>query len=242
MKGVEAIERYLGAQAALMRQSESPGTASRVRPFVTISRQAGAGGYSLAEALVEHFAEQEDTALFGGWQVFDRKLCEIVAEDPAYSSSMSSLLAEEYGSKTADFFGQIFGPAMDRDVLAHEVFRVVAAVATIGKCVIVGRAGSEVTRELSPGVSVRIVAPEEVRIKGVMDYYGLDERAAREEARKLDASRARLLKSHFQVDIDDPTRYDATWNTGQVPVKIIAESIGLMLVRRVEASRMVSRR
>ena len=235
MKNLENIERYLSAQAARMREKDST-SLPRVRPFVTISRQAGAGGHELAEWLVHVFAGQEDKDLFGGWQVFDRKLCEMVANNPIYSASMSGLLAEEYRTKPTDFFHQILRSTVDQRTLMNEVFRVVAAVASIGKCIIVGRAGSEVTRGLSPGVAVRLVAPEEVRIRGVMDFYGLEEKAARAEAAKLDASRARLLASHFSVDIDDPTRYDAVWNTGQVPIPAIAENVATILSHRVAAA------
>ena len=174
--------------------------------------------------------------LFGGWQVFDRKLCEMVANNPIYTASMSSLIAEEYRTKPTDFFHQILRSTVDQGSLMNEVFRVVAAVASIGKCVILGRAGSEVTRSFSPGVAVRLVAPEEVRIKGVMEFYGLkSEREACAAATKVDDSRARLLMSHFGVDIDDPTRYDAVWNTGQVPVEVVAENVATMLRDRVAA-------
>jgi cytidylate kinase len=109
-------------------------------------------------------------------------------------------------------------------------------VASIGKSIIVGRAGSEVTRGMGPAVAVRLIAPDDVRIVRAMDFYDLDERAARDKARRLDESRARLLKSHFRVDIDDPTRYDAVWNTGKTPVPAIAESIAVMLRHKVLAA------
>ncbi|MCP3973875.1 MAG: cytidylate kinase-like family protein [bacterium] len=235
MKNLENIERYLSAEAARMRERDTT-SSPRVRPFVTISRQAGAGGHDLAQSLVEVFAAQDDADLFEGWQVFDRKLCEMVARNPIYSVSMSSLLAEEYRTKTNDFFHQILRSTVDQGTVMNEVFRVVAAVASIGKCIIVGRAGSEVTRALSPGVAVRLVAPEEVRVRGVMEFYGLDEKTARAEAVKLDASRARLLDKHFGADIDDPTLYDGTWNTGQVAVPVIAENVATILRHRVAAA------
>lgn len=219
-----AMEGYLSAQAEEMR-SRDDGSEGRLRPFITISRQAGAGGHLLAAALLETFARQEDVQLFRGWQVFDRKLCEIAAENPTFSKSMSSLLAEEYRPRSDEFFRQMLGSSIDQDMLMLHVFQVVLAVASIGKSVIVGRAGSEVTRDLAQGISLRLIAPEETRIERVMERYGLDERAARSEAKKLDNSRARLLKSHFRVDIDDPTIYDAVWNTGRIPVETIAESI-----------------
>jgi cytidylate kinase len=218
------MEAYLIAHAEDMRSRED-GSEGKLRPFITISRQAGAGGHLLAGALLDTFARQEDIGLFGGWQVFDRKLCEIAAEHPTFSASISSLLAEEYRPRSDEFFRQMLGSSIDQDMLMLHVFRVVRAVASIGKSIIVGRAGSEVTRDLAQGISLRLIAPEETRIERVMDRYGLDERAARGEAKKLDSSRARLLKSHFRVDINDPTLYDAVWNTGRIPIETIAESI-----------------
>ena len=235
MKKLANIERFLTAQVA-DRGSAAGAATSRIHPFVTISRQAGAGGHELAETLLEIFAARDDVRLFGGWQVFDRRLCEIVADDPAYSKSMSSLLEEEYRTKTNEFFSQLLGPTIDQDILMRHVFEVVRAVASIGKSIIVGRAGSELTRGMGPGVAVRLVAPEEVRIRGVMEYYELDERAARDKARRLDESRARLLKKHFKVDIDDPTRYDAVWNTGETAIPAIAEAIAVTLQHKVVAS------
>ena len=48
----------------------------------------------------------------------------------------------------------------------------------------------------------------------------------------------RLLRKHFQLDIDDPRLYDVVWNTGQVPIPTIAESIALLVRRKVEAAQL----
>jgi cytidylate kinase len=235
MKRLDAIDRYLAAQAAAMRTTED-NELPDVRPFVTISRQVGAGGHRLAEALLEAFDREEDRTLFGGWEVFDRKLCELVAEHPSYEKSMNSLLSEEYRTKTDEFFQQIFGSAINQDVLIHHVFRVVNAVASLGKSIIVGRAGSEATRRLGPRVALRLVAPVDLRIERVREFYGLEERAARNEASRLDGYRARLLKRQFKVDIDDPLLYDATWNTAEAPIEGIADSVVALLRYKAEAA------
>lgn len=237
MKGVEAVERYLNTQAGALVRDPVSGIAP-VRPVITISRQAGAGGHSVAAALLERFASDADRDLFGGWQTFDRELCELVAADPKFAHHLEALLAEEYETKPADFFRQIIGAAVDRDLLAYEVFRVARSVATIGKCIIVGRAGSQLTRDMSLVVTVRIVAPEPDRIAGVMAYYGLEEGEARQRAVALDEARARLLRRHFQVDIDDPRLYDVVWNTGHLPIATIAESIAILVRRKVEAAQL----
>lgn len=228
MAQFETMERYLRAQMAKERMQPAA-TRTRIHPFITISRQAGAGGHALARALIEEFSRHEDTELFAGWQVFDRKLCEMVADDPVYTGSLESLLAEEYNRKTDEFFSHFFRSKVHQDVVMGRVFRIVRAVASIGKAIIIGRAGSEATRDMGPGVSIRLVAPEAVRVKGMMDSYGLDEDSARDEARRLDTARARLLKTHFSADIADPARYDAVFNTGQVPIETVARTVVVML-------------
>ena len=65
-----------------------------------------------------------------------------------------------------------------------------------------------------------------------MELHDLDERKARETMDKRDGGRARLLKRHFRVNIDDPLLYDAVWNTGSSSFDAIADSIISMLKER----------
>jgi cytidylate kinase len=121
--------------------------------------------------------------------------------------------------------------SLDQDYVMARVFRVVRILATMGKAIIVGRGGANVTRDLPMGVRLRLVAPEADRIAGVMSYYALPEKEARSYAKKLDNGRARLIRTHFDADIDDPTNYDAIWNTGFASIDEIAETV-VMLIRR----------
>ena len=66
----------------------------------------------------------------------------------------------------------------------------------------------------------------------MMEWHTVDERKAAELMGKADNGRARLLKRHFRVDIDDPLLYDAVWNTGVVSFEAIAESIVALLKER----------
>ncbi len=235
MPSLDRIERYLLAEMAKLRTPLPVQQTAEAHPFVTISRQAGAGGHSLANVLLEVFERQPDRGLFGDWQIFDQRLCEIVAAEPLCAESLDMLLAEEYRKPANDFFHQTLRSAVDQDVVMARVFRVVSALASMGKAIIVGRGGSEVTRGMELGVHLRIIAPEDARIRRVAEVYGLTDREARNRARKLDTHRARLLKAHFQVDIDDPLGYDAVWNTGSASLLDIAEATAAMVRSRVAA-------
>ena len=145
------IERFLHGHAYAPDKSKP----ARYQPFVTISRQAGAGGHTLARTLLERFAEQEDKELFADWEMFDQKLVAMVADDPDLRVSVESLLGEHYHRVADDFFRQIFTATTHQDIVMDRMFRLVRILAEVGKAIIVGRAGSEVTRGLGPAVSVR---------------------------------------------------------------------------------------
>ena len=232
MSQIDIIERYLKSQIAESKAAAAQHRERRAHPFVTISRSAGAGGTTFAARLLEVFDEQDDTDLFGGWQVFDRRLCQLVVKDPAYARSLDRLLAEEYHTKTGDFFRQVIGATVDQGIIMDRVFQVVRALAAIGKAIIIGRGGSEVTKGMPTGLSVRLVAPEPQRIEHLMSLEHLSERDARNEVRRRDAHRARLIKTHFNTDIADPTGYDVTWNTAMASIDDIAEATVILVRQR----------
>jgi len=231
MSPVNPIERFLHGHLYDAKTAATSALAG-VRPFVTISRQAGAGGHTLARTLLDKLHAQHEKDLFGGWEMFDQKLVAMVADDPDLRVSVESLLGEEYHRTAEDFFRQILTASTHQDIVVDRMFRLVRALAEVGRAVIVGRAGSEVTRGLGPSVSVRLVAPEAHRIKRIMELHELDERRAREATSKFESGRARLLKRHFRVDIDDPLLYDAVWNTAAASFDAIAESIIALLRER----------
>lgn len=233
MSPVNPIERFIHGHA--YGKSSDGSTMARIRPFVTISRQSGAGGHSLARALIECFERQPDKELFADWEMFDQKLVAMVAGDPGLRVSVEALLGEEYRRASDDFFRQLLTATTHQDIVMDRVFRLVRILAEVGKAVIVGRAGSEVTRGLGPSVSVRLIAPEEKCIARMMELKNVTEREARDIIAKSDTGRARLLKRNFRVDIDDPLRYDAVWNTEHASFDSIAESIVVLLRERAAA-------
>jgi cytidylate kinase len=224
MKRIEDIDRYLRAHLAAQMMPGPDPAERRVHPFVTISRQTGTGGHALADAMLEVFAEQDDVDLFGGWRVYDRSICEMVVQDKRFAGSLDLLVEEEYRSKANDFFHQMLRSTADQTMVMNRVFVVVRAIAGMGKAVIVGRGGSHVTKDLPRGVSLRLVAPEDVRIARAMDVHDLSEKEARAGSRKRDADRARLIRSHFTADINDPTGYDVTWNVGSASFEEISRA------------------
>ncbi len=233
MSRVEDVDRYLRAYFAAQRMPEPPTSDERVRPFVTISRQAGTGAHALGDSMLDVFSRQPDTEMFGGWQVFDRNLCEIVVQDTRFAKSVDSLIEEEYRSKTNDFFHQMMRSTVDQSMVMKRVFLVVRTVASMGKAIIVGRAGAHVTKDMPLGVSIRLIGDEDIRVARAMTASAISEKEAYAGARKRDEARARLLRQHFDADIDDTAAYDAVFNVGRATHHEIASSVACLIRARV---------
>ena len=236
MSGLRDAKAFLDAMAYQHSRGEPPDLQRGRYPFLTISRQAGAGGHTLAETLRQTL-ECDPDPLWHGWQVFDQALCTTLLQDPSLHVSLQSLLTEAYRTEIEEliFHLLLFGRETPQDVVVKKLFGVIRTLATVGKVIIVGRAGACVTRSLPLGVHLRLAAPEPVRVRRLMHLLGTGEPEALRAVRRQDADRARLVDTYFGRAIDDPLLYDATWNTETVAFEAIAAATLALLKARVHA-------
>ena len=201
-------------------------------PFVTVSRQSGAGGHLLSYVILTEFLKHRDKPLFEGWHVFDRELCELVARDPLLQKDMEVLLGEKYRSQFNDFVESLYSGRSEQHTLHTTTFRVVRMLALIGKVIIVGRGGSLISADLPQGIHIRLVAPEAHRVVWMMKRFKMHKEDARQAVRTQDADRKKLIKLFFNRDIEDPLLYDMVWNTGKVELDVITEATIALINKR----------
>ena len=201
-------------------------------PFVTISRETGAGGHNLASKIVELMVNEKDNPLFEGWQVCDQEICHRIAQDPKLNVSLESLLISEYRSPAEDLISQFITGESAQEKVFKKMFRVIRDLALFGKTVIVGRGATCLTRDLPYGIHVRLVASLPSRIALMMDSHGKDEKWAHETIQREDKAKASLVKTFFVRDIRDPLLYDCVWNTDRVAIDHIARVIIEMIKQK----------
>lgn len=204
-------------------------------PFVTISRQAGAGGRELAQELKRRMEERRDP-LFSDWHVFDSALCQKVAEDPRLRVSLQSLLSEEFRGAVADYLAQLIAGESPQIRVHKRIFETVRGLAAVGKAVIVGRAGCCLTRDWPLGVHVRLTAPKPARVHRMARRLSIPLEDAERWVDEQDRSRARLVRAYFHRDIEDPLLYDAVFNTETLPPPAIAEAILSLVAERARSA------
>lgn len=202
-------------------------------PFVTISRQAGSGGHTLARNILRKLDELYPATGSEGWEVFDQKLCALIAQDDKLGYSFDALVTEEYRSEISQFVHEIIRQKASRYSAYKRVFEVVRLLGTLGKCVIVGRAGMCVAADMPLGVHVRLVAGRDTRVKNMMQLLEADEATARKAVRDQDRDRRRLVNDFFGKDIDDPSLYDIVLNMDRISSEEGAELIAQMLNQKL---------
>ena len=103
--------------------------------------------------------------------------------------------------------------------------KTILRLASLGRAILVGRGASVITARLSNVFHVRLVAPLATRIRHAAEYYHLREAEAAMLVAERDQARRRYLRRYFNVEIDDPTLYDITLNTGRLGIARSAEAI-----------------
>ncbi len=223
MAQIKGISRFIAA-ASDRGSSQSAATHRGRPPFITISRQFGAGGRTLAEGIIEAFEKHRDEEVFRDWQIFDRALCEFVADDPNLNVKLRELLDESSLNAVEDVIATALGRSPQREV-HRKVNETIRSLAVLGKSIIVGRGAASATRDLGTGFHIRLVAPESLRIERQAQVLGQGIDEVTRIVRERDRNRTDLVSRMTGEDIEDPLLYDVVWNTESTPNEVIVESI-----------------
>lgn len=211
MSDIANFDKY---RAYLLSQKDNrpiPGAART--PFVTISRQAGAGAetvaHLLAELLNSRVGKNEQP-----WIVFDKNLINRVLEDADLPAEIGRLVSEDKDTTVQSLVGELLGLHPSMWTIFHHTSDTILKLARLGRCIIVGRGAEIITAKLKTGVHARLVAPEAARLAHLKTHFKMDDVHAAKYLREQDEGRRRYVKTNFDKDIEDPLLYHATLNTG----------------------------
>jgi hypothetical protein len=229
---------HLALLKQYIKEKEDSDIISHGFPFVTISRQSGAGGHMLAKAiLTENEKHAKNDELFQGWQVFDREVCALVAQDPELGDSFDAMLTERYQTESQQIVHDLLDGRSRQFMMYKRIFEIVRILATLGKTIIIGRGGVCVTRKMPQGIHIRLIASKETRIKAIMDDHHFEQKEAEKVMYQQDKERARLIRDYFSAHIDDPLLYDAVFNIDKLVTRDLAAVIVQMIKLKAKKAR-----
>ena len=213
------------------QKDRSPLGAAGHLPFVTVSRQAGAGAETVAGLLAAKLNAQGPQGA-QPWTVFDKNLIDRVLADQDLPQEIAKLVEEDKDTTIKAIVGELLGLHPSMWTIFHHTSDTILKLARLGRCIIVGRGGNIVTAKLKGGIHVRLVAPENVRLAHLAKHFGLDEKSAAKYLREHDEGRRRYVKTNFERDIEDPLLYDAVLNTGLLGFEKTADLLAGMVAAK----------
>jgi cytidylate kinase len=215
----EEMRRLLQARLQEWRLREAR-PESRSEPVVTITREPGCGGESIAEQLCAEL----------NLHLYDWELVERIAKDTHVSTRLVATLDEHLRSELDDWLPEFGGDlSLSSQAYVESLKRVLFAIAAHGGAVIVGR-GSNFFLPANKRIGLCFVAPLDLRIKNTMKELGLSEKEARARIAKVEREHRRLVKKYFHADVRDSTHYHLVVNTALVQPGVIVNIVKTVLL------------
>ena len=186
--------------------------------LITISRQYGAGGSTIAALVAKRL----------GWTVDDKEqIVRLAARDGLSPKEVAAQeerapgIIERIVLALAASSQEILTPAsaqalkpLDEPKLVEVTEKVVEEYAAEGRVVLVGRAATAVLAGEHDAIHVRLVAAKAHRIEVVAARLGVDRATAEGEIDRTDTNRARYHREYYGRDWSDPTHFHLILNTG----------------------------
>ena len=219
---VEVFGSYLQSQAAL------PGMVRELHPLaITISREVGAGGKTIADLLGQRLTAAEKTPAASPWIVFDSSLAKQVLEDHNLPPDLERFMTEDARLLPVEaIVEEVLGLHPSGWTLVQHTTQTILRLAGLGHTILVGRGANVITARLPNVFHVRLVAPLATRMSEV---------EAAKLVREQDHARRRYVRRFFNSEIDDPSLYDVTLNTGRLGFARTAEAIAQLALQHRHA-------
>ena len=209
-------------------------TSSPPQPFITIARQAGAGGRTLAHHLAERLNESERAD--PPWQAYDRELVEKVAADHKLSTRIVDTLEDTSHNWLRYYPESLVYPHDPSEMkVFHWVAATIRALALAGRAIIVGRGGVFITEGMPCGRHIYLVAPLEHRVEHMAGEWGLSRDDTNKEILEMDKNRRRFYQRHFPKHQVTPEAFTLTLNTAQLSDQEMVDMLLPRILSRVEA-------
>jgi cytidylate kinase len=214
---VSVAEGLLRAQSAAREHKEPPLAASEVRLRCTIgiSREAGAGGTSVAVEVGRRL----------GCPVYDREVLDKVGEE----LGQPTFRLADFDERPVTWLEESLATLPGGKLITYNTYikHLVATVRGLGlqgRCVLVGRGCCFI---LPPQTTLRVRLVGEVadRVKAARQRFGFSEREASTWVVRTEQERALFVKNNFHGDVTDPHQFDLVLNTSRLSVSECADVI-----------------
>jgi cytidylate kinase len=177
-------------------------------PVITVSSEPGSGGRILAKGLAKRLEID----------LFDRDIVKEISESAHISSAVIETMEKERMTGVQDFISSLVN---DRylwpGVYLDHLMKVVAAIASHGNAIIVGR-GANFLIPPEDRLSIRVIAPFKKRVQHVSQDFGVTMDEAKRRVINRENRRSTFIQQSFNADVSNPNNYDLVINTEKLDI------------------------
>lgn len=184
-------------------------------PVITISREPGSGGRLVAKAIAEDL----------GMDLFHQEVLHEMAKSAQVSSQLLETL-DEKGLNTLEHWvsSMVNERHLWPDEYSQHLMKVIGTIAKHGNAVLVGR-GANFVIPREKRFSVRVIAPQALRIANVARAFDLSAEDATRRVIRTSSDRRAFVRKYFNADIADPLNYDIVLNTETLTIGQAARAV-----------------
>ena len=188
---------------------------------ITISRQFGSGGHSIAKAVADRL----------GIAFYDNNLITEVAKQSGLSEEFIRE-NEEYASHSSSFLYQLamstagtYGYPSVYQKLYEAQTKVIEEIANKESCVIVGRCADYILKNREDCLHVFIHADNEHRAKHILEKYGPTEKTTAQRIKDKDNKRRNYYRFHTDREWGVAANYNLALDSGVLGEELCVELI-----------------
>ncbi len=192
-----------------------------MKKIITISRQFGSGGHSIAKAVAERM----------GIPFYDNNLITEVAKQSGLSEEFIRE-NEEYASHSSSFLYQLamstagtYGYPSVYQKLYEAQTKVIEEIASKEACVIVGRCADYILKDREDCLHVFIHADNEHRAKHILEKYGPTEKTTSQRIKDKDNRRRNYYRFHTDREWGVAANYHLSLDSGVLGEDVCVELI-----------------
>lgn len=199
------VARIVEEQVGRWKLHEAPiDRSSQHWPVITISRQFGANAEEVGRRIAGRL----------GFSYWDHQIVTTIAEALRIDELTVEQLDEHARGVVEDLLSvTLFGQSVTEPDYGEQLRHLLKAIGRHGSAVIVGR-GAHCVMDPQQSLRVRVICPIDHRVALYCARSDAAEDTALRRIRAADRDRADFVRREFGVDVEEPSQYDVTINSG----------------------------
>ena len=181
---------------------------------ITISREYGSGGRYIGQLVADKL----------GIKLYDKEFVEKLAVETGLTEEYIENNEQKRNALDALNSGYYFG-MNNSDELFIKESELIKEIANKESCVIIGRCADFILKDNSNVIKVFVYSNMEDEVKRATKFYGLDEKNAKKEIKRINKLRASHYKYYTEKEWKDPSNYDICINSDSIGVENAANLI-----------------